>query len=467
MLNYFKRRFFRRQTSSLHSSVKSVATAIPAFIGYTEQAPTEPTPIESMYDYRALYGGPADELPNFIIDDTGAIFTETDILSSPVYKMYYQLEWYFSNGGGHCYIISAGNYNDDSPGVHLDDYLDGLKLLEQHQEPTLIVFPDAQNLSDITQYHVLYKTSLMHCSRVDNRFVICDVKPAASGNTDPVGAAATAFRNRMGINNLMHGAAYYPSLETNLKYEYREDKIAINNNGTPMVLRHSDATLAGDIVKKEESLFHVNNGAGLLKYRDIKKMIGAVDLVLPPSSAIAGVYAAVDAARGVWKAPANISINMVKNTTVSLDNNDQQLLNISSTGKSINAIREFPGKGVLVWGARTLAGNDNEWRYISVRRFCSMVETSVKKATKPFVFEPNDANTWLKVKTMVGNFLSQQWRQGALSGATQDESYFVKVGLGETMTQNDIQSDKLIIEMGVAVVRPAEFTILQISHDME
>jgi phage tail sheath protein FI len=96
-----------------------------------------------------------------------------------------------------------------------------------------------------------------------------------------------------------------------------------------------------------------------------------------------------------------------------------------------------------------------------------MVETSVKKATKPFVFEPNDANTWLKVKTMVGNFLSQQWRQGALSGATQDESYFVKVGLGETMTQNDIQSDKLIIEMGVAVVRPAEFIILQISHDME
>jgi hypothetical protein len=156
----------------------------------------------------------------------------------------------------------------------------------------------------------------------------------------------------------------------------------------------------------------------------------------------------------------------VKEPCVKIDDEDQRDMNVTSTGKSVNAIRSFTGKGVLVWGARTLAGNDNEWRYISVRRFYNMVEESVKKATEPFVFEPNDKNTWVKVKAMIENYLVLKWRDGALMGAKPEEAFFVHVGLGETMTALDIFEGRMIIEIGMAVVRPAEFIILRFSHKM-
>jgi len=120
----------------------------------------------------------------------------------------------------------------------------------------------------------------------------------------------------------------------------------------------------------------------------------------------------------------------------------------------------------MVWGARTLAGNDNEWRYISVRRFFNMVEESTKNATERFVFEPNDRNTWIRVKSMIENYLTQQWKAGALMGTTTREAYFVKVGLGETMTELDIWEGRMIVEIGMAVVRPAEFIILRFMHKM-
>jgi uncharacterized protein len=169
----------------------------------------------------------------------------------------------------------------------------------------------------------------------------------------------------------------------------------------------------------------------------------------------------------VWKAPANISINGVVGPAVKLDNRDQEDLNVSTTGKSVNAIRAFTGKGTLVWGARTLTGNDNEWRYVPVRRFYIMVEESVKKATEPFVFEPNDANTWVKVRAMIENFLILQWRAGALQGAKPEEAFFVHLGLNETMTAQDILEGRMIVEIGMAVVRPAEFIILRFSHMMQ
>jgi len=136
-------------------------------------------------------------------------------------------------------------------------------------------------------------------------------------------------------------------------------------------------------------------------------------------------------------------------------------------GKSVNAIRAFTGKGTMVWGARTLAGNDNEWRYISVRRFFNMVEESVEKATSRFVFEPNDANTWVKVRAMIENFLLVQWRAGALAGAKPEQAFYVRVGLGQTMTAEDILKGYMHVEIGMAVVRPAEFIVLKFSHKMQ
>ena len=189
--------------------------------------------------------------------------------------------------------------------------------------------------------------------------------------------------------------------------------------------------------------------------------------LLPPSGAIAGIYAKTDNERGVWKAPANVSLNAVTGPAVKISHEQQAEFNVDvNAGKSINIIRSFPGKGTLVWGARTLAGNDNEWRYISVRRFFNFVEESVKKATEQFVFEPNDANTWVKVQAMIENFLNTLWRQGALQGVKPEHAFYVAVGLGRTMIPLDILEGRMIIEIGMAAVRPAEFIILRFSHKM-
>ncbi|HCY41479.1 MAG TPA: phage tail protein [Prolixibacteraceae bacterium] len=203
-------------------------------------------------------------------------------------------------------------------------------------------------------------------------------------------------------------------------------------------------------------------------FNEIKAQLAKLYVKMPPSAAIAGVYARVDRDRGVWKAPANVGLNYVIRPSVKITNDMQDGLNVDAgSGKSINAIRSFTGKGTLVWGARTLAGNDNEWRYVSVRRFFNMVEESVKKATAQFVFEPNDANTWVKVRAMIENFLILQWRAGALAGAKPDDAFYVRVGLGQTMTAEDILNGYMHIEIGLAVVRPAEFIVLKFSHKLQ
>ncbi|MGR9045174.1 MAG: phage tail sheath family protein [Gammaproteobacteria bacterium] len=202
-------------------------------------------------------------------------------------------------------------------------------------------------------------------------------------------------------------------------------------------------------------------------YKTILTGIQNTNTAVPPSGAVAGIYAYTDRTRGVWKAPANTSLTGVIGPTDTFTASELDALNVdSNSGKSINAIRSFTGKGTLVFGARTLAGNDNEWRYISVRRFFNFVEESTKKATEQFVFEPNDANTWVRVQAMIENFLTVLWRQGALQGIKPEHAFYVAVGLGKTMTPLDILEGRMIIEIGMAAVRPAEFIILRFSHKM-
>ena len=204
-------------------------------------------------------------------------------------------------------------------------------------------------------------------------------------------------------------------------------------------------------------------------YNLLRTKLNEQRVILPPSPAIAGVYARVDRNRGVWKAPANESLLSVIAPVRKITNEEQERLNIDPkhTGKSINAIRAFTGKGTLVWGARTLAGDDNEWRYIPVRRLFNMIEESSQKSTAFAVFEPNDATTWLKVKAMIESFLYSLWERGALAGSTPEAAYFVNVGLGKTMTQQDILNGLMNVEIGVAAVRPAEFIILKFSHKLQ
>jgi phage tail sheath protein FI len=190
-------------------------------------------------------------------------------------------------------------------------------------------------------------------------------------------------------------------------------------------------------------------------------------MLLPASSAMVGVYALVDNARGVWKAPANINIANAIDLEEKISDYDQQDLNVDQlNGLSINVIRSLPRGAALVWGARTLAGNDNEWRYISVRRLFIMIEQSIRNASEQFVFEPNDENTWVRIKAMIEIYLTELWKAGALMGTSTKQAYYVHIGLGQTMTEADIWAGKLIIEIGIAAVRPAEFIILRFIQKM-
>ncbi len=180
-------------------------------------------------------------------------------------------------------------------------------------------------------------------------------------------------------------------------------------------------------------------------------------VLVPPGGAVCGVYARVDSARGVWKAPAGVAIKGAVEVEFNLNANQQDVLNQAS----VNCIRQFPGRGICVWGARTLSSGP-EWKYVPVRRFFIFLEASISRSLQWVVFEPNDEKLWSSVAQAVGNFLSTQWRAGALAGAKESEAYFVSVGR-DTMTEADIANGRLVMLIGVAALRPAEFVIIRIS----
>jgi uncharacterized protein len=203
-------------------------------------------------------------------------------------------------------------------------------------------------------------------------------------------------------------------------------------------------------------------------YNQVKAILAKQRVTLPPSGAVAGIYARVDRDRGVWKAPANVAVASVVDLTRIFTEAQQGGLNVDPTGgKSINAIRSFTGRGTLIWGARTLAGNDNEWRYVPVRRLFITIEESAKKASAFSAFEPNDATTWLKVKAMIDSYLYGLWERGALAGSRPETAYSVNVGLGKTMTTQDVLEGRMIVEIGIAAVRPSEFIILRFTHQLQ
>jgi len=178
---------------------------------------------------------------------------------------------------------------------------------------------------------------------------------------------------------------------------------------------------------------------------------------MPPSAAMAGAYAMVDQSVNVAKSPANISLGSVISPTVNINSENQEELNLPLNGKAVNAIRSFAGKGTLVWGARTLEGNSQDYRYISVRRTMTYLEQSIKSSAETFVFSPNNATTWASLKASVYNFLNNQWSSGILVGSNPADAFDIQIGLGATMTANDILDGVLKMTIKVAIVRPAEF----------
>ncbi|CAI1079562.1 Phage tail sheath protein [Serratia entomophila] len=182
---------------------------------------------------------------------------------------------------------------------------------------------------------------------------------------------------------------------------------------------------------------------------------------VPPSAIAAASITQTDRTRGVWKAPANQAVNGVTPAFAVSDDFQGKY----NQGKALNMIRTFSGQGTVVWGARTLEDSDN-WRYIPVRRLFNAVERDIQKSLNKLVFEPNSQPTWQRVKAAVDSYLHSLWQQGALAGNTPADAWFVQVGKDLTMTQEEINQGKMIIKIGLAAVRPAEFIILQFSQDI-
>jgi uncharacterized protein len=178
--------------------------------------------------------------------------------------------------------------------------------------------------------------------------------------------------------------------------------------------------------------------------------------LVPPGGAVCGIYALTDNTRGVFKAPANEVIAGVIDVEYDIKQRVHDVLNPGG----VNVIRRFPGRGIRVWGARTLS-SDPLWKYVNVRRLFIFLEATLYNSTQWVVFEPNDQRLWARVKQTITLFLRTQWREGALFGAKEEEAFSVAVGR-DTMTEDDILNGRLIIEVGVAPVRPAEFVVFRI-----
>ncbi|WP_229115125.1 phage tail sheath family protein [Bacteroides intestinalis] len=645
-----------KEKNAFPNSVVEAETAIPAFIGYTEKTENgndslknKPFKISSMTEYVKYFGGapsidltlapvkyhvglteedlatmddesksrgmlkPTDTFFQYDIEDTGQRETLTFKLKEgetkgeskeyPVgvsitvkgenkFTLYYNMMLFFANGGGTCYIVSVGDY-DNSGAIDrrtLSGVLDELKL---EQEITMVVVPEAVNIKNINEFKGLQTDVLQHCGKVmKNRIALLDIFRSADGGTD-IGSRINSFHEGIGSEFLSYGAAYFPWLNTSVlssrdikgekvdwtvadvaKYidllsrqgavlgsilgeTFGFVKLAKDENGSPVVngvkLSYETVTTqslkAGlfntweieDVSGTEKTekikkfsfakngvlLFHVsmdeknvvtlfdtqdNPVEGIEKiqkllsdtasicsymkndtlllyppvsdttareslhlallgssavYKDVVKGVLAKLNLLPPSAAMAGIYTMVDNTRGVWKAPANVTLNYVSSPEEDIDDEQQQDLNAPVNGKTINVIRTFRGEGVKVWGARTLDGNSLDWRYINVRRTLLFLEESVKNAARAYVFEPNDAGTWINMKCMIDSFLRSVWKRGGLAGATPEDAFEVHVGLGDTMTGDDILEGIMRITVLVAVTHPAEFIEITFQQQMQ
>jgi len=489
------------EISTLPASVAPVATAIPAFVGYTEKATSNnvtnniinvPTRITSLTEFEEAFGGaPSEEDLRVTFYDSVSSADPSTVLARNVevdfdgdrlpYRLYHAVQMYFINGGGPCWVNSVDLYDTDGSGTDplIDDALliAGIQNFAKIDEPTLLVIPEASVLVTVpdpvvspdvkagyADYQLVMQTALDQCNLLKDRFTIFDVV-----DTGRLDADMNDFRDDgTGTSYLSYGSSYYPYLTTTLSYSYDEANVSV----VRMVSTDGGSYVSTPFPMASDLLDLIDPPSGTPAQTEAyNQALAALDnyrVVLPPSSSMAGIYARTDRDRGVWKAPANVSVSGIVGPSETITAAQQENLNVDPTaGKSINAIRTFTGKGTLVWGARTLAGNDNEWRYVSVRRLFIFVEESIAKATEATVFEANDSRTWLRVKAQIESFLNQQWSAGALAGSTPEQAYFVNVGLGVTMTAQDILEGRMIVDIGMAAVRPAEFIILRFTHKLQ
>ncbi|WP_434524658.1 phage tail sheath family protein [Photorhabdus asymbiotica] len=345
----------------------------------------------------------------------------------------FAVQHYFNNGGGVCYLLPlVATEKSTEELAALPD------LIEKQQEITLLLCAETdETLKPHTKQEVYSGINSLLKDKV-GYFLIADGK----NETDKPDTQPDKT------------AVYYPDLKTSFTYSQPTD---------------ADIVLSGYKGNKGVNTLAALKTDAPEEYKKARKSaddkwqaanVPTTSIILPPSAAVAGAYAATDASRGVWKAPANVVLNnAIPNKVIT----DDKQGDMNEAG--INAIRYFTGKGTLIWGARTLKESD-DWCYIPVRRLFNSAERDIKQAMRVAVFEPNSQPTWERVRSAIDNYLHQLWQQGALVGSNPQEAYFVQVGQGITMSELDIRNGKMIVKVGMAAVRPAEFIILQFSQNV-
>ncbi|MDT9694969.1 phage tail sheath subtilisin-like domain-containing protein [Streptomyces sp. P17] len=299
--------------------------------------------------------------------------------------------------------VTAATIGADRPATN-DDFREGLARLEEVDEPAMVICPDLVTVEDPQLQADLVGQVVTHCENF-RRFAVIDTPDLTGGPGTDVDADLVKWRDT--TLSSTYAAAYAPHLRIVTIDPESPDRFT----------------------------------------------------TVPPSGFVAGVIARTDRLRGVHKAPGNEIVTGAIGLTQTYTQRRQDLLNPAG----VNLIRAFPGRGTRLWGARN-ATDDTAWRYINVRRLFNMIETSVDRALQWVVFEPNTAQTWIRIKVSVENFLDQQWRAGALAGTKPEQAYRVRVGLGETMTEADIDLGLVITEVAIAPAKPAEFVVVRFSH---
>lgn len=507
------------EVNAFPNSVVEVATAIPAFIGYTPQAEYEgqsylntPVKITSFQQFQAFFTYPnppapappvSQYSPQYYLTQqkkapekgsyyniNGSVYT-IDPDPGTVYYLYNSVRLFYENGGGTAYIVSVGSYGGGTgspntpgtqivnPNVRLSDLLNGVAQLQKVSEVTMYVAPEATLLT-LDDNSTLMESMLLQNDQMGTAMSLFDI---IGGNApDPILYTQDIqnFRNMTGNTGLDYGAAYYPFLNTTITESDEISYLNLNGGDTsslsaivnpPSVPNASAEQILNNIKNPPKGMTTSQLNQALMnsskQYKQVMNIVQTKINTLPPSGAMAGIYTLVDNTKGVWYAPANVTPVGAVGLTLNINDSMQAGLNVDAvSGKSVNAIRFFNGQGILVWGARTLDGNSDDWRYISVRRTVTMIEQSVKLAARAYVFAPNDANTWRSVQSMIENFLTNIWKEGALQGAKPADAFSVAVGLGVTMTAQDILDGVMRVSVKLAVTHPAEFIIIQVEQEM-
>ena len=436
------------------------------------------------------------------------------------FMLYWSMLAFFANGGSQCYVMSVGSYwlsqaptSPPTPdeGWHLtsiskDDLVAGLTAANPVIGPTMTVIPEAC-LLEPDDYSTVVGTMMLQASVLQDRVAILDPRGVLEANTVTAlqtvqGNFATAIAPA--ISAASYGAAYAPALSAsvvsasnilytnlasstdnsiirNILYTQAQqlysgtgltsvtdavDQAFPQQPGSPPSTSSYPARTANQTQADWEQALDNYLLCTLPVFKQIETLIAADMNILPASPFIAGVWSASDSRNGVWNAPANVSLASVSAPLCIMGDADQAGFNVPLNGQAINIIRALPGRGNVVWGARTLDGNSNDYRYIQVRRTLIYIEQSIKLAMNAFVFAANDSLTWSTVTAAISSFLTDLWQRGGLMGNKPSEAFSVAAGLGVTMTPQNILDGYMIVAVTVQLIHPAEFIELTFTQKM-